>query len=115
MSDQFHRDDRGVALQNALRKINKMIDDATDSKAALVQFFGALAVTIVRLDEIPSEERTTANFERVLDGYCEVFVKLAEEEGKDIRDKMRLLREVLITAKRQVVLVTTPPPSSWMM
>ena len=70
-------------------------EDIDRDNAALVTFFLALAMTICRLDEIPTEQRRSVVFIRALYENFEVMLKVADEEGKDIREPAeQILRDM---------------------
>ena len=53
------------------------------------------------LDEAPPKNRTAARFLGDLDQYAGRIVSMAEQDGSDIGDAMRVLRQNLATALRQ--------------
>ena len=73
---------------------------------ALVTFLQALALAITDLDEGPPKNRTAARFLRDLDRYAGRIVSMAEQDGSDIGDAMRVLRQNLATALRQAKLAS---------
>ena len=69
--------------------------DTTLGDAAWIGFITVLAQTIVRLDELPPEERTSERFLQGLDTSLGHFVTEVEKEGTAVRGNVGLIREAL--------------------
>ena len=77
------------------------MSEGTLGDIAIVTFLQAFAVAVSKFDNVPLDDRNSATFMRLFDGYLGEIVQMAEAEGQDVRKNVDFLRKGLEQALEQ--------------